>query len=259
MSAAPLTAAVPPSLEEIAGLWRGDRLGHDEAAGIATGFAALDRELPGAGWPIGSLTEILTRQSGIGELRMLLPALARITQAGQTLFLITSPELARQPVLPNAPAIADAGIALTQVRIIRPASEREALWSLEQILRAGAPGAVLSWLNRATPAQLRRLQVAVKDRQVAPILFRPEHAEFDSSPAPLRIRLEAKQFRLAVHILKRRGVPASGPVVIDLPQPARKPRGNHANIRLPVPAGRAVVRANPASDVARPIETWTAT
>ena len=39
-------------------VWRGDGRARVEHA-VASGFAELDRELPGSGWPQGSLTELL--------------------------------------------------------------------------------------------------------------------------------------------------------------------------------------------------------
>jgi hypothetical protein len=58
-------------------VWRGDTLARAPLPGVPTGFAELDRELPGGGWPRGGLTEILPLRRGIGELSLLLPALAR--------------------------------------------------------------------------------------------------------------------------------------------------------------------------------------
>ena len=49
--------------------------------GLATGFPSLDRELPDGGWPRGALTELLCDHTGIGELALMLPALARLTAA----------------------------------------------------------------------------------------------------------------------------------------------------------------------------------
>ena len=61
-------------------LWQGDRLARAEDA-VASGFAALDRELPGGGWPQASLAELLLDHEGIGELRLVLPALKRLVRA----------------------------------------------------------------------------------------------------------------------------------------------------------------------------------
>ncbi len=75
------------SVEELlqrhgAQLWRARERESDSgaaaAAGLPTGYAALDRCLPGGGWPRQGLIEILSDQRGIGELRLLLPALAAL-------------------------------------------------------------------------------------------------------------------------------------------------------------------------------------
>ena len=58
-------------------VWRGDRwsLGSAEIPAVETGFAALDAELPGAGWGRGTLTEVLGEGAGFGECALVLPAL----------------------------------------------------------------------------------------------------------------------------------------------------------------------------------------
>ena len=48
------------------------------ASALTTGFPALDEVLPDAGWPMGALTEILVSREGVGELRLVLPALAEL-------------------------------------------------------------------------------------------------------------------------------------------------------------------------------------
>jgi hypothetical protein len=61
------------------GVWRCD-------AGWQTqpsGFAVLDAQLPGGGWPIGAITELMPELAGIGELRLLAPALVALARAGR--------------------------------------------------------------------------------------------------------------------------------------------------------------------------------
>lgn len=60
-------------------VWRASQLGGGAQATSPSGFAALDAELPGGGWPHGVLTELLLPQPGIGELRLLAPALAALS------------------------------------------------------------------------------------------------------------------------------------------------------------------------------------
>ena len=60
------------------GLWRASQIGGAPRHTTASGFAALDAQLPGGGWPHGVLTELLLPQAGVGELRLLAPALAAL-------------------------------------------------------------------------------------------------------------------------------------------------------------------------------------
>ena len=63
------------------GLWRASQIGGAPRRTTASGFAALDAQLPGGGWPHGVLTELLLPQAGVGELRLLAPALAAVAPA----------------------------------------------------------------------------------------------------------------------------------------------------------------------------------
>ena len=120
-------------------IWRGSELARPACPGIASGFAALDAELPGGGWPCGALTEILPQHEGIGELRILGPALAQLAAQGKFIAWIAP------PYLPYAPALAAAGIALERVLIVKTAKDGDSLWATEQALRTAACGGVLAW------------------------------------------------------------------------------------------------------------------
>jgi RecA/RadA recombinase len=73
-------------------IWRGDTLASlPEAKPSPSGHAELDAELPGGGWPRGNLTEILVDRSGLGEMTLLLPALARLSAEGGWLALVRRP------------------------------------------------------------------------------------------------------------------------------------------------------------------------
>ena len=45
---------------------------------LPTGHAALSAELPDGGWPMGSLVELLSPHPGVGEIRLLRPALSQL-------------------------------------------------------------------------------------------------------------------------------------------------------------------------------------
>src|SRR5256885_13011998 len=80
-------------------VWRGGAA-FSRAAAVPSGFSVLDGELPGGGWPTGGLTEILGLQQGIGELRLLLPALAALTTAGKRRVWRAPPHPAFTPGAP---------------------------------------------------------------------------------------------------------------------------------------------------------------
>jgi protein ImuA len=212
-------------------LWRGDGLAQHDPPGIATGFAALDAVLPGHGWPPGALTELFTPPAteAIGELRLLTPTWARLEAAGHSLFWISSPQLSRLPVLPHAPALAQAGLDLARMVVVRPVSEAEALWACEQILRTINAGAVVAWFERATPAHLRRLQLAGEGRSMFTAVFRPFACASQASPAPLRIGLKPHAQGLWLDVVKRRGPPLSQPLLIELPSLQRAHESARSN------------------------------
>jgi hypothetical protein len=216
-------------------IWRGSDIAGNRFASLATGFGALDAELPGGGWPVGLLTEIMPAHEGIGELRILGSALAALSSAGSRIAWIAPPHT------PYAPALAAAGIATAHLVIVRTRSEKDTLWATEQALASNACGAVLAWLpGRSSSrhfAALRRLQLAAESGQALAMLFRPPDSERESSPAALRLALSTSEGALAVRIVKRRGAPFTGAVILPAMAVAhRKKVVSHALDRNSSPA-----------------------
>jgi len=194
------------------GIWRGNQRAQMTEDALPTGFAALDELLPGGGWPRGALTEVLLARQGIGELRLLTPALARLSEADGWLAWVAP------PYVPYAAALAAAGIDLKRLVVAKPQSAADAWWTAEQALRSGACGALLAWLRAADERRMRRLQLAAETGHTWGVLFRHARAAQDRSPAALRLLLEPASDGLAVSILKRRGGPVNQPVRVALPQ-----------------------------------------
>jgi len=193
-------------------LWRaraGDA-GATTAAGLSTGYAALDRCLPAGGWPRQGLIEILSDQRGIGELRLLLPALAALChEAGAAVLphdqgsggwiAWVSP-----PYRPYAPALAAWGIDVARMLVVQAAAATE--WAMNQALRAEACSAVLGWADPRDPQALRRLQLAAEASCSLAVLYRPLQAGLTPSPAVLRLALLGTNGDgLQVRIVKSRG------------------------------------------------------
>ena len=218
--------ALPVALSEVLArgdVWRGDALATLPAAAIPSGHAELDAELPGGGWPRGNLTELLVDRGSVGELSLVLPALARLSGEGGWLALVAP------PWQPHAPAWAAAGVALERLVVVD--AGRDIAWSIEQLLACGGFAGVLAWPDEGIDAKaLRRLQVAVEGRPVFAALWRSTLAAAQASPAPLRLVLASDGQDLSVRILKRRGRPASRPLRIAaaalaaMPHPGRSSR-----------------------------------
>jgi protein ImuA len=211
-------------------IWQGNQLAHVGARAVSSGYPDLDALLPGAGWPAGSLTELLVEHGGIGEMRLLAPALKALTARSH-------PNLSRHVLLvappwqPYAHALHAWGIALDQVVWIR-ARDDEAPWVAEQALKQDGVGAVLVWLPKARSDAVRRLQVVAQDSRALAFLIRPPAARSQSSPAPLRMvctpvpppadtsisrRRWMQRTALSVDIFKRRGPPLAQPLNVMLP------------------------------------------
>ena len=185
-------------------VWRAGE-GHVSRETRSTGFDALDRHLPGGGWPGMGLTEILVEHYGIGELSLLMPALARLGRDGRAGCIAWI----APPFIPYAPALHSQGIDLDRILIVRghtnARGHRDVLWAMEQALRFGSCAAVLGWVRAVDHVALRRLQLAAEAGRCWAVLFRPLDASRQRSPAILRMRLMAAGERTRIEILKCRG------------------------------------------------------
>jgi protein ImuA len=202
----------------LAHVWRAGELGGNSQQTVATGYAALDSVLPGGGWPRASLTELLQPQPGLYEWGLLLPALVAMqtTQATGWTVLIGAPHV------PFAPPLA--AQALDMQRLLRIHAEKNdapaLLWATREALQCADVGAVVAWLPDARSAHLRRLQIAAHTHNKLLFVFRLQRAQNESSPAPLRLLLQAASSsvnmgHLQVDVFKRRGPTLAAPILID--------------------------------------------
>ena len=216
-------------------LWRAHQLGSGRTQAVASGFAPLDAELPGGGWPRAAITELLLSHAGIGELRLLAPALRQVVQAGRVVMLFDPP----WPLC--APGWQQLGMAVEQwvvvqarARVRAPVREllphADVLWALEQALKSGHVGAILAWLPARLRADvLRRLQLAAQAHNGPAFLLRDLSAQMRPSPAPLRLALQpAGVDRLAVRVLKRRGPALLQVLHLALPAVLPRPQRSRA-------------------------------
>ena len=209
-------------------LWLGHQLGRQADTTCASGFAALDAQLPGGGWPRRALSELLLRQSGIGEIRLLSPCLTAIQRSGRLVMLFDPPATL------SAWALAQLGFEVEQLLIINTRTKAlpsgDSLWALEQALKSGHVGAVLAWLPpRLRAERLRRIQLAAHAHDGPAFVLREMAAAERPTAAPLRLALRpAGADALGVRLLKRRGPPLETTLRLALPPVLSSPVREHA-------------------------------
>jgi protein ImuA len=204
-----LSLSPSQSLESLPNVWRAPELARASERVVATGHAALDAQLPGGGWPVGSLIEILQSRAGRHAWQLLLPALVHATdEASGPIVLVNAPHL------PFGPALKAQGLSPSCLLRVQ-AQARSALWASEQALRCADVVALLAWLPGCRGPELRRLHLAAAQHDKLLFVFRGVDARSESSPARVRIELEESE-QLRAHILKRRGPPLAAPVELPL-------------------------------------------
>ncbi|NML62446.1 translesion DNA synthesis-associated protein ImuA [Massilia sp. RP-1-19] len=215
--------AAPESLHP--SLWLASQLAHSSARCVDTGHPTLSAQLPGGGWPTGTLNELLLQQAGIGEMRLLRPSLQ--TVARRRIVLLQPPHP------PQALALAALGIKPSQLLWVRTSRSADALWAAEQVLRSGSCGALLFWHSHARGEALRRLNLAAQCGETLFFMLRPLAAGQDASPAPLRLSLRPAAGGMEIGFVKRRGPQRDAPLFLPL-TPSLLQR--HAPLDRPVPA-----------------------
>ncbi|MDB5856385.1 MAG: hypothetical protein JWQ76_74 [Ramlibacter sp.] len=222
-------AVSTPELDLPQHVWRGRELAQAPERVLATGHAALDAQLSGAGWPLGCLIEVLQAQPQLHVWQLLAPALAQCMQAQPGPVVLVN-----APYLPFGPGLQAQGVKPAQLLCLQSPKASARLWAAEQALRCADVSAVLAWLPVARSEELRRLHLCAQQHDKWLVVFRGVEAGQHSSPARLRLLVEGlEQGQMAVRILKRRGPPLLQPLVLQAQPPrlaallaARKGRRN---------------------------------
>ena len=188
-------SAAPEALHP--SLWLASQLARSDTRCIDTGHPTLSAQLPGGGWPTGTLVDLLLQQPGIGEMRLLRPALAAVAQRRIVLL--------QPPHPPQALAMAALGVPPSQLIWVRANRTADALWAAEQVLRSGSYGVLLFWQNNVRAENLRRLHLAAQAGETLFFMMRPLAAGQDASPAPLRLSLRPQAGGIEIGFVKRRG------------------------------------------------------
>jgi hypothetical protein len=152
-------------------------------ATISTGYAALDRLLPGGGLHCGTLTEWLPRDGGAATTLALAVARNACGERG-TLVVIDR----RRTFYPLAAAAC--GLDLSRLLLVRPQNDRDETWAIDQALRSGGASAVLAWPDKLDDHLFRRLQLAAEAGDTLGLFVRPARAIAEPSWAEVRWLVE---------------------------------------------------------------------
>lgn len=182
-------------------IWKGTSSQPNTAAYTPSGFTNIDSQIEG--WPLGNLIEIIPQQTGIGELSILLPSLAHISQ-NQQWILFAGP-----PHIPYAPGLAGLGIDISKIIVTQTNSLLDTGWCMEQALKSGTLGAVIGWLPKINDQLIRRLQLTLDAQKVLCAFFTKPSKTEKSNPTPWRIIVRRKNRKTLIDIRKRRG---GGPI-----------------------------------------------
>jgi protein ImuA len=199
-------------------LWLASQLARSATRCVDTGYLALSNQLPGRGWPMGTLVDLLLQQPGIGEIRFLAPALATVAERRVVLLL--------PPHAPQTLALAALGVPPAAIVWLRAKRTEDALWAAEQVLRSGSCGALLFWpdnigsgsaRHRHVRSQsLRRLHLAAQHGETLFFMMRSLAAAVDSSPAPLRLSLTPAPGGIDIGFVKRQGPRRDEPLFLPM-------------------------------------------
>lgn len=179
-------------------LWRASQLYRPLKATVNTGFHQLNQHLPGGGWPVGSLIEIMPSNNGVGEIKLIQPALAQLEPE-------LSIALVNPPYMPSSLCLSQWFSARHRIFWVRPQNTHNALWAAQQILQHNTCSALVCWFNHASSTALHRLHVTALQSSTLFFAIRPINAATQSSAAILRLLIQPQSYGISANIIKRQG------------------------------------------------------
>lgn len=207
-------SASPVEPLQLPHVWRGRELAQVQERTLSTGHDLLDAQLPGRGWPLANLIEILQPEAQQHVWQLVVPGLSHCMAQGSGPAVLVN-----APFLPFGPSLRAQGLVPEQLLCVKADKVSATLWSAEQALRCADVSAVLAWLPQVRSEDLRRLQLCAQAGEKLLFAFRPVTCQGQSSPARLRLLVEGVE-SMEVRILKRRGPPLMHPLL--LPAQARR-------------------------------------
>ncbi len=218
----PQRAAVLESLAERMRQIEGTRWSVGSGEVISSGQAELDALLSEGGFRRGTLVEWLGRGDASGAGTLALLAACEALSVGGSLVVI---DRTRRFYPPAAIGL---GIRLEQLIVVRPGSDADQDWALDQVLRSRGVAVVWCAVERADDHAFRRWQLAAEGSGVLGFLLRGPEARAEPSWAELRLGVEPlrrpatqsiRTRRLRVELLRSRMGQTGRAIELELPEP----------------------------------------
>lgn len=176
---------------------------------LPTGLTSLDAILPHGGLPAGSLIEWISEDAGLNAASIALKSIVPMMTLHGCLAIVDEhhefyADSARGHGIPLSrlllirPALAATGparVTSSHSRFVRQASaaHSDALWALEQTARCPGVRVTMAFLEQASSAVMRRLQLAIERSGVTIVLMRPTSILNQPSFADLRLYVTTAQ------------------------------------------------------------------
>ncbi len=192
-------------------LRRGSALEREQGP-VVPCLPALDERLPGGGVEAGSLVEVLGEQA-VGALRLALRLAAGLQARGRDRTAVIVDPLDPGGLSLYPPALAQAGLDLTRLVLLRPRGP-DALPCLDEVLRSSAVSVAVARVPLLPATASHRLRQAALQGGGVGLLVRPAAARGEVSGAGLRLLVReggAPGRPLAVEPLRARGVAVPAP------------------------------------------------
>jgi hypothetical protein len=195
--------------------------GRPSGSWVSSGSRLMDGCLPGGGYALGSMVELVEGELGRGErVRRELAlgerrgvewnVVGRALPARGLGLMGLGLRLAREWMTDGkylvvvdreqrlyAPGVAALGVACERLIVLRPRSEADAIWGMDQALRSPAVGAVIATVRSLDDRVARRLQLATEQGAGLGILLRdPISARLHPSWADIQWRVHAVEHGL---------------------------------------------------------------
>jgi protein ImuA len=178
---------------------------------VTLGVPALDRHLPGGGLPRGALHELAgaegDREQGAAAAGFAALWLARLQAAGPLLWIARAASLDAIDLHPHG--LTALRLDPNQLILVAAKRDDEALWAMEEGLKAKALGAVVGEIESLDLTASRRLQLAAEAGGVTAFVLRRWRLPDRAARAAAQPIAAVTRWRIA-------SVPAQGPAGVDL-------------------------------------------